>query len=149
MKKTLLASLLLALAGSALALDVGVVGGYDYSGPSNRGFSGVTIGQKFDKLGVTAGFERSTVGEAQNRYSLVGSYNVGKVGAVTVVGKGGIAYLDNAVSTTGWAAQVGAGLELPVAKKLTAIVDYRYQVGQTRVNQFDGSSLLAGLKYSF
>ena len=147
MKKTLLAAAILALAGSAFALDVSVVGGTDYVG-QDRGFGGVTVGQKYDKLGVTAGFERTNVGQSQNRYNLTGSYDVMKLGSVTVVGKVGVAYLDNN-AVTGWATQVGAGAVIPLTGKFAATVDYRYQAGQTRVSKFDGNVLMAGIQYSF
>lgn|ERR1035437_4594547 len=147
MKKTLLASALLALASSAFALDVGVVGGYDNN--LNNGFAGVTVGQKFGKLGVTGGFERTTAGIVQNRWNLTGSYNVMKIGSVTLVGKGGVVYLDNEKFDSGWAGQVGAGVEIPLTAKLAATVDYRYQFGQTRVDLFNGSTVFAGVKYSF
>lgn len=149
MKKTLIAATLLALAGSALALDVGVVGGYE-SNLDNRGFVGATVGQQFGKVGVTAGFERSTVrADAQNRVNLTASYDVLKVNSLTLVGKGGVVFLDNTNAPDGWAAQVGAGVVVPLTGKWAATVDYRYQVGQARVNKFDGGAFLAGVKYSF
>jgi len=50
---------------------------------------------------------------------------------------------------TGWAGLVGAGLSIPVTSKVSATIDYRYQVGQTRVDSLNGSSVLVGAKYAF
>ena len=93
---------------------------------------------------------RSTVGQEQNRYNLTGSYDVLKLGPVTLAAKAGVVYLDNRTAIqNGWASQVGVGAVIPVAGKLAATVDYRYQAGQPSVNQFDGNTMTAGLKYSF
>lgn len=145
MKKTLLALAVLTVAGSAFALDVGVVGGYDWTAPAG-GFAGVTVGQKFDKLGVTGGFERTTVGENQNRWNVIGSYDFASYDIVTFVVKGGAVYIDPSYSPGGWAGQAGVGVSIPVMDKVSATVDYRYQFGQSR---FEGSQVLVGAKYSF
>ena len=150
MKKTLLAAaVLMALAGSAMALEVGVTLGSSDVNSQNQGFAGVTVGQKFGSFGATAGYERTNVAAGQTRYNLTGSYDVLKVGTATVVAKAGAVYLDNNGVANGWAGQVGAGVVYPLTQKLAATVDYRYQAGQSAVNQFNGNSLLAGLQYSF
>lgn len=151
MKKTLLAAaLLMALTGSAMALDVGVtLGSSDVDSHQYQGFAGVTVGQKFGNYGATAGYERTNVGAGQSRYSLTGSYDVTKIGAATVVAKAGAVYLDNNMVDSGWAGQVGAGIVYPLTQKVSATLDYRYQAGQSKVNQFNGNSVFAGLLYSF
>jgi outer membrane autotransporter protein len=59
-------------------------------------------------------------------------------------------YIDNAGRVAdGYAAVVGAGVSYPISKKVALTTDYRYQAGQSRVNTFDGSTLLVGAKYSF
>jgi len=138
------------LALSASAVEVGVNGTRDYSGTSDRTGYGVTLGQKFGTIGVEAGYDRFTQStNDQNRYSLVASYDVTKIGLVTIAVKGGVAYLDNQTSSNGYAVTAGVGASVPVAKNLAATVDYRRQEGQSRVNAFDGNQVAVGLKYSF
>jgi opacity protein-like surface antigen len=150
MKKTLIAAaMLMAIAGSAMALDVGVTLGSSDVGSQYQGFAGVTVGQKFGSYGVAAGYERTNVSAGQTRYNLTGSYDVLKFGKATVVAKAGAVYLDNNGVENGWAGQVGAGLVYPLTEKVAATVDYRYQAGQSKVNQFNGNSVYAGLQYSF
>ena len=151
MKKTLIAAaMLMAIAGSAMALDVGVtVGSSDVDSHQYQGFAGVTVGQQFGKFGAIAGYERTNVGAGQSRYSLTGSYDVLTFGKATVAAKAGAVYLDNNGVEDGWAGTVGAGVVYPLTKNVAATVDYRYQAGQSKVNQFNGNSLYAGLQYSF
>lgn len=147
MKKIILVTALLA-AFSAQAVEVGVNASSDTANTDRTGY-GVTIGQKFDKVGVTAGFDRYSTGIDLNKYTLMGSYDVAKVGTATVAVKAGVAYLDQKNAKDGYAGLVGAGVSIPVTKQVAATVDYRYQAGQSRVNNLDGSTVSAGLKYSF
>jgi hypothetical protein len=149
MKKILFATLA-TLALSASAVEVGVTGTRDYSGTSDRTGYGVTLGQKFGAVGVEAGYDRFTQStNDQDRYSLVASYDVTKIGPVTVAVKGGVAYLNNQTVANGYAVTAGVGASVPVVKNLAATVDYRRQEGQNRVNAFDGNQVAVGLKYSF
>ena len=150
MKKTLLAAVLLSLAGAASALEVGVTAGAETSG-SDRNFAGVTVGQKFGAVGVTGGFERSTVGAVdQNRWSLTGSYDVVKLGVATVAAKAGGVFIDNRGNLAdGYAWQFGVGVSYPLTKQVALTGDYRYQVGQSRVSAFDGNAFYVGVKYAF
>jgi opacity protein-like surface antigen len=147
MKRVILVTALLA-AFSAQAVEVGVNASSDTANTDRTGY-GVTIGQKFDKVGVTAGFDRYSTGIDLNKYTLMGSYDVAKVGTATVAVKAGVAYLDQKNTKDGYAGLVGAGVSIPVTKQVAATVDYRYQAGQSRVNNLDGSTVSAGLKYSF
>jgi len=150
MKKFAIASLLALAAVSASAVEVGVNGSYDFGGSNERPGAGITVGEKFGKVGVTAGFDRYTKGTDQNKWSLVGSYDVATVGTATVAVKAGAVYLDNAGKTAdGYAALVGAGVSYPLTKTVSLTADYRYQAGQTRVDQFNGNSVAFGAKYSF
>jgi len=150
MKKLAIASVLALAAFSASAVEVGVNGSYDFGGSNERPGAGVTLGQKFGKMGVTAGFDRYTKGTDQDKYSLVGSYDVGTVANTTVAVKAGAAYLSNTGNVAdGYAALVGVGASLPVTKTVALTADYRYQAGQSRVNQFNGSTVAFGAKYSF
>jgi len=138
------------LALSASAVEVGVNGTRDYSGTSDRTGYGLTLGEKFGAVGVEAGYDRFTQStNDQNRYSLVASYDVTKIGPVTIAVKGGVAYLDNQTVANGYAVTAGVGASVPVVKNLAATVDYRRQEGQSRVNAFDGNQVAVGLKYSF
>ncbi len=149
MKKIVLATAIALAASAASAVEVGVTATSDYSG-DNRNFGGVTIGQSYGKVNATAGFERSTVGgNDQDRWSLVGGYDVVKLGSVTVTPRLGVAYLDNQTGSNGYAATVGIGAAVPVTKKVGVGLAVDRQYGQDRVSQFDGNRVTAAVKYSF
>ena len=147
MKKLVLVAALMA-AFSAQAVEVGVNASTDSANNDRTGY-GVTLGQKFGAMGVTAGFDRYNKSVDLDKYSLVGSYDVTRIGTATVAVKAGAAYLNQKTSNDGYAALAGAGVTLPVTKQLAATVDYRYQAGQSSVRNLDGSTVSAGLKYSF
>jgi predicted porin len=150
MKNILIASILALSAFSASAVELGVNGSYDFGAPTERAGAGITIGEKFGKFGVTAGFDRYTKTTDQDKYSLVGSYDVATIATTTVAVKAGAAYLSNTSGVSdGYAALVGAGVSYPLTKTVALTADYRYQAGQSRVNQFDGSTVAFGAKYSF
>lgn len=149
MKKYAIASMLAMAVIAASAMEVGVTVNRDYSG-ENRDGAGITLGQKYGPVGVTVGFDRATGGSAnQDRYTLTGSYDVAKVGPATVAMTGGAAYLSNQASVDGYALTVGAGVSVPVTKKISATVDYTHQYGQARVDTQNGNRVAAGLKYAF
>jgi len=145
--KLTLAALLFAV-GTAQAVELGINGSRDTANTDRSGF-GFTIGQKYDKVGVTAGFDRYKSGVDLDKYSVVGSYDVANIGKSTVAVKVGIAYLDQKGAADGYAGLMGAGISMPITSSLAATVDYRYQAGQSRVSSLDGSTVSAGLKYSF
>jgi opacity protein-like surface antigen len=150
MKKFAIASVLALAAVSASAVEIGVNGGYSWGGPIDRPSAGITLGEKFGKMGVTAGFTRATKDVDQDKYSLVGSYDVATIAKTTVAVKAGAAYLSNTGNVAdGYAALVGVGASYPITKTVSLTADYRYQAGQSRVNQFDGSTVAFGAKYSF
>jgi opacity protein-like surface antigen len=147
MKKVILMTALLA-AFSAHAVEVGINGSVDTANTDRSG-GGVTITQKINQFGLTAGFDRYSKGNDLDKYTLVGSYDVTKVGIATVAVKAGAAYLNQKIGTDGYAALVGVGVSLPVTNKLAATIDYRYQAGQSKVSNLDGSTVSTGLKYTF
>ena len=150
MKKFAIASLIAMAATASSALEVGVNTTRDYSGAQNRNGSGVTVGEQFGRVGVTAGFERATLGaNDQDRFSLVADYNVAKLGLVTITPKLGAAYLNNQTGADGYAMTVGVGASMPVTKSVAFTVDAARQYGQDRVSAFDGNRITAGLKYKF
>lgn len=147
MKKVIFIAALFA-ATAASAVELGINASRDMANTDRNGY-GITLGQKFDKVGVTAGFDRYTTGTDLNKYSLVGSYDVATVGSATIAVKAGVAYLDQKNTTDGYAALVGAGVSYPLSKQVALTADYRYQAGQSKVSSLDGSTISAGLKYAF
>jgi predicted porin len=179
MKKIAIASLIALLATSASALEIGLTAGSNYAksngsdcgfvvGPStctqgtDRTEYGITVGEKFGKVGVTAGFARSNGGssftrptdgaykdQVQDRYSLTAGYDVAKVGPVTITPTLGVAYLNNARDTDGYVMTVGVGASIPVTKQVSLTANYARQYGQDRVNQFDGNRVNVGVAFKF
>lgn len=150
MKKFAIASIIALAATAATAMEVGVTTTADYSGPTKSTGYGLTLGKQEGALSVTGGFDRFTRGENnQDRYSVVAGYDVAKFGPVTVTPKLGVAYLNNQVSSNGYAMTVGIGATVPVTKAIDFTVDAARQYGQTRVQESDGNTVVAGLKYKF
>jgi len=148
MKKLLVIAALAVCAVSASAADIGLR--YSHSGSLGTPAVGVTLGQKFGSFGVEGAFDRATAGAVNvNRYSLVGSYDVVKLGSVTVAAKAGVAYLDPSLGRTGYAGLVGVGASLPLSKSVNLVADYSYQRGQNSVRALDGNIVSVGVKYSF
>ena len=149
MKKIAIATILAVAAMSASALEIGVTGTRDYAGTDRNGY-GLTVGESFGKVGVTAGFDRFTSGaNDQDRYSVVAGYDVAKLGIVTVTPKVGAAYLDNQTGSNGYAMTVGVGASMPVTKQVSIGLDIARQYGQDRVQSFDGNRVTAGVRYKF
>jgi hypothetical protein len=180
MKKILIATAIALSAVSASALEIGLTAGNNYAknsasrshepiiGPmqwsngTDRTEYGITIGEKFGKVGITAGFARSNGGtpitiptdgpykdQVQNRYSLVAGYDVAKIATITVTPKLGVAYLDNARDTDGYAMTVGVGASVPLTKQISLSADISRQYGQDRVNQFNGNRATVSVNYKF
>ncbi len=149
MKKIAIASIIALAATTASAWEVGVTAARDYSGNDRNAF-GLHLGQKYGVVGVGAEIDRAYSGENdQNRYSLVGTVDVTKVGPVTVFVKGAGSYLDNQTGSDGYAVALGGGVSVPVMSKVAATLDVTRQYGQARVSQFDGNRVSLGLRYSF
>lgn len=180
MKQILIASLLVLASATASALEVGVTVGNNYAKNSNsrshepiigpmqwsngtdRTEYGITVGEKFGKVGITAGFARSNGGtpvtiptdgpykdQVQDRYSLVAGYDIAKIASITITPKLGVAYLNNARDTDGYVMTVGAGASVPLTKQVSLGLDVARQYGQDRVNQFNGTRITAGVSYRF
>lgn len=162
MKKLVIVAALAALVGVAYAGDV-AVGTYNlnYGQPSvglraGHNFQsvqnpvGVTLGTKYDKIGVEASFDRATAGPVNvNQYGLVGSYDVYTFKGATIAVKGGAAYVDPAHNSNGWLGIVGFGVSYPVAKNVNLVADYSYQNGSSAVSAYNGNVVTVGAKYSF
>ena len=179
MKKFAIASIIALAATAVSALEVGVTTGKNLAktngtdcgfvvGPStctqgvDRTEYGVTVGEKFGRVGITAGFARSNGGssitqptdgaykdQVQDRYSLVAGYDVAKIATITVTPKLGVAYLNNARDTDGYAMTIGVGASIPLTKQVSLSLDAVRQYGQDRVNQFNGTRITAGASYRF
>jgi len=150
MKKLAIASLLALAAVSASAIEVGVTAvGQTSLNPDRYGY-GVTIGENFGEYNLTAGVSRFyRESNDQNRFSLVASKDVFKVGPVSLNGRVGYAWLNNNTGSDGSALTVGAGASVPVAKNVTAGLSVDRQYGQTRVDSFNGNIVTAGIKVGF
>ena len=131
-------------ASMAQAVEVGVTDGNNFSKQEN--VWGVTVGTQVSGFGVTGGFARNV---SSDTYSVLGSKDVAKVGPASVAVKAGVSYVDIKAVSTGYALIAGAGVTLPIDKKLSATLDYSYQAGESKVSSQDGNRLTAGLKYSF
>ena len=150
MKKLAIASIIALAATAASALELGVSTTRDYSGEPNRNGAGLSLTQRYGKVGVTAGFDRFTKGaNDQDRFSLVAGYDVAKVGAFTLTPKLGVAYLNNQVGQDGYAMTVGAGVSTPLTKSVSLGLDVAHQKGQDRVRSSDGNTVTVGLSYKF
>lgn len=147
--KFAIAGALLALSSVTSAVEVGVVGAYDFGIATDRPGGGITLGEKFGRYGITAGVEQYTENANQVKYSLVNSYDLAKVLGATVSVKGGAAYMNNSQGADGFAWVGGIGAAYPVTKEFFLTADFRHQIGQERVKQFDGNTLLLGAKYAF
>ena len=154
MKKVLVAfALSLGLIGTASAVNFGVNGGV-VTGGNDGGLAGVTVGEKFGKISVDAGYARGWQNyTTSDRWTLVAGYDVARVSGVTVTPKIGYAYLDNSNTAiknnapSASAALVGVGVSYPVAKQISATADYAYQFSGSSNN--NANVITAGLKYSF
>ena len=145
-KKMALAVALTAAVGSASAVEVGVVGG-GATGSNDGGLAGVTVGQKWNRVGLTAGYAQAWLKDGdQNRWTFVGSYDVYQSKSFIVSGKLGYAYL-NQTHNSGSAGLVGLGVEVPVSKNVSLTADYAYQFVQNSQN--NANVLTGGVKYRF
>jgi opacity protein-like surface antigen len=156
MKKIAIATLLAVVAATASAVEIGVIGGESFhSNLHSNNTVGLTVGEKFGAFGVTAEADHNfskKVAINADRYSLIGSYDVAKLGRAQVAVKAGVDYLSQRSGSTlpaGYGLVAGAGVSLPVTKKVSATVDYRYDAGQARVKSENGSQVLVGIKYAF
>jgi len=148
MKKLVVMAVLAVAAISASAADVGMRVGRNSGTAANS--VGVTLGQKYGVYGVELAYDRSTYGSSNvNRYSVLGSIDVTKFGALSVAAKSGLAMIDSEVGSNGGAFLIGVGVSYPLAKNIAFVADYSYQAGHTRVKEYNGNAISAGIKYSF
>lgn len=144
MKKLLAITTLAVAATSASALDLTVLAGRSF-GDTHVNDVGVAVSQSVGSASVGLGYNR-TAGGDQNRFSLVGGYNLAKLGPVAVTPTVGVSYLHNKHTDNGMAVSAGVGFSMPVYKKVELVLDYSYQLGQKRVSQSDGNNLALGVR---
>lgn len=149
MKKLAIIAILTVATGIASATDIGVRGSRNFN--ANVDSAGITVDQKlFGNVGIEGAFDRSTRGPVDvNRYSVLGTYDMTKVGNATLIAKAGAAFVDKSAGKDGYAAVAGLGVSYPVTKTVSLVTDYSYQKGQTRVKQANGGTVSAGVKVSF
>lgn len=144
MKKLVIMTALAIAAISASAVEVGLRG--TFSSADNMADSvGVTLGQKYGKFGVEGAFDRTTRGAVNvNRWSAVGSYDLAVFKKAVIAPKLGYAYITPAVGDNGGAWTFGVGTSYPVYKQVSLTADYYYQIGQARVDAFNGNYFVVG-----
>lgn len=144
--KMAIAVALTAAATTASAVELGIVGG-GATGSNDGGLAGVTVGEKWGKVGLTAGYAQAWLSKGdQNRWTVVGSYDVYQNKSFVVSGKVGYAYL-NQTAHSGSAGLVGVGVEIPLNNKFSLTADYTYQFAQNSQN--NANVLTGGIKYRF
>jgi opacity protein-like surface antigen len=149
MKKIVLLAALLSVFGAAQALELGVVGGRDYAVPHSNDY-GITLGQNLGKYSVTGELESvKHAGFKENRYDLIGGYDLYSFKGNTLTAKVGGSYIRVEGVKTGYAGSAGLGITVPVAKNVALTADYRYQQTQKRIDTYTGNSVTAGIKISF
>lgn len=150
MKKIVIASLVALIATTASAWELGVDTSRSFAGKDNDSV-GITLGKSFaGGVGLTAGFARdASKTSSQDRYSVVGSYDIVKFGGSTLSAKAGGVFMANSDVANGSALVAGVGLSVPLTKTVAATFDVSRQYGQDRVSQFDGNRATIGLKYTF
>lgn len=147
MKKLFAITTLAVAATSASALDFTVLAGRSF-GDTHVNDVGLTVSQSAGPATVGLGYNRAAGGD-QNRFSLIGGYQVAKLGSVAVTPTVGLSYLHNKNTDNGMAVSAGVELSMPVYKKIEVVLDYSYQMGQKRVSQSDGNSLALGVRMPF
>lgn len=147
MKKLFAITTLAVAATSASALDFTVLAGRSF-GDTHVNDVGLAVSQSMGAASLGLGYNR-TAGGDQNRFSLVGGYQVAKLGSVAVTPTIGVSYLHNKNTDNGMAVSAGVELSMPVYKKVELVLDYSYQMGQKRVSQSDGNSLALGVRVPF
>jgi len=150
MKKLVLLATLMAAFGVASAVEVGVNGSIDNYSKKDRNGYGLTVGEHFGKVSVTAEADRE-IKRNLDKFSIIGGYDVYKLGDATLTTKVGVGYLDKKGVKSGdrYFADLGAGVTVPVTKSLALTADYRFQEGDHKAKAFDGNTVAVGAKFSF
>lgn len=144
MKKIALATILVAIMGTANAAEVGVTAGWDNAGKKGDSTLGLSVSLPVHgPYGVAVELDKRS---ELNRFGVLGTYDVTKVLGASVVVKAGLASVDPDRGNNVTLAQVGVGATLPVVDKLSLTADYRYQIGE---GSWDGSRVFAGFTYKF
>jgi len=147
--KTAIFSILFLSATAASAFELGINGGERFAG-TDRSSVGITLGKKSGDTGFELAYDQfRNSGIEQERYSVLGTVDITKVGPIVLTAKGGAGFINNRTGSDGYAWLVGAGASYSITKSVALTADYRYQLGQSRIDSFDGSSVNAGVKFAF
>lgn len=148
MKKQILILALSSIALSASALEVGVLASHENVGARNG--AGVVVSQKLGSFSVSGEAERFTKGlDNQNRYSVLGKYEVVKLGNIGLNVGGGVAYLDSTTSSNGYTGVGSVGATFAVTDKVSLTADFRKQYSRGVTSQYNGNNAVVSVRYSF
>lgn len=136
----------------ASATDLGVDVGRNFG--SHQSYVGVSLGQKHGIYGWTLGYDHASQDvspsvRSWNRFSLVGSRDMFRLGNTTVAAKLGVAHIDPSRGKSGGAVTLGLGTSHPLTKHTTFVTDLSYQNGQNKISQYDGGQFQIGFKHAF
>jgi outer membrane autotransporter protein len=148
MKKMVIMAALAIAAVSASAVEVGIRATHS-AGVAGSAL-GVTLSQPVGPVDMEVAYDRSTRGAVNvDRWSAGVSYDLTKVGQMTLSTKVGLAHINPTGARNGTAMYVGVGAEYPLTQQLALTADYQYQFGQNRVRAFNGNRFMMGVKYTF
>lgn len=152
MKKLVLMAILTTAAIAASATEIGArySAGYAANGDKQGDSNGLVINQPIGAgVGAEVAFDRAVTGAAKvDTYTALATYNVAKVAGATLTAKAGGAYVQT-TGLDGYALVAGAGVSYPLTKSVSVVADYSYQLGQNRVQAFDGNKVSVGVKFGF
>lgn len=140
MKKIIIASVMGLAAIAAQAADVSLSNVHDTKTNANGTRIGTTV------FGTELA---ATHTDAANQYSLGKSFSVAAVGPVKLGVSGAVFYQDTRAGENGYGLSVGANATLPVTKNVDAFVGVERSVGQQRINAFNQTATVAGLRVKF
>jgi hypothetical protein len=149
--KKLLISLLLLIGLSANAVELGLVTTYNKT--TDTSGQGVTIGEKFDKVGVSYGYFQSvsSTGLWQHKSAYTANYTLYDLNKVSFNVKAGYAHIDKQNSTAnGWTTLTGLGASYKLSDSTKLAVEYvRQHSSSNTMSVYNANILQAGLKVSF
>lgn len=142
MKKFLTALAFVAAAGAVCAAEVGVSAVRDY----NVDKDGVRVTATVGKATVSA----TSIDNVYNRYAVGTGVDLFKVGPVKVGATGAVVYQDTAnAGTNGYGVAAGLKATLPLAKNVDLTAGVERFVGQSRINEYNGTVGTVGVALRF
>ena len=142
---------LLFISGLAQAVELGLVGTYNFN--TTTVGEGVTVGQKFGDWGIQYGFFNSVNNKGlwQHKSSFTGSYTFYTVDKVSFNVKAGVAYITKQASTAdGWTSITGLGTSYAIAPQTKLTLDFIHQYSNDSVmSVYNANIVQTGIKISF